>query len=92
MSSRRLHSSTPSPELSQGDHPTTTRYVAEIVRRVLIEYALPHRLLRVAALPFSWEVTLQKPSGVTEHLIIPSGTLRALVESLRAALDPVTSA
>jgi hypothetical protein len=70
----------------------TTRYVAEIVRRVLIEYALPDRLLRVAALPFSWEVTLQKPSGVTEHLIIPSGTLRTMVETLRAALDPVTSA
>src|SRR5262249_29300746 len=73
---------------SKDESTMTTVNVAEIVRAVLSEYALPDTLKRVAALPFSWEVTLRSPAGVEQHVIIPFGSPRTLPQRVRIALEP----
>jgi hypothetical protein len=69
------------------DPTMTSSYVAHMVRTALIERGLQDTLLRVAPLPFSWEVTLQGPSGVEQHLIIPDGGMRGLQDAIRSALE-----
>jgi hypothetical protein len=66
----------------------TSGYVAEVVRRILVEYSLPDTVQRVGALSSSWEVTLENPNGVTKHLFIPSRTPQRFVEIVRTALAP----
>jgi hypothetical protein len=38
-------------------------------------------------LPFSWEVTLQGPTGAEQHLIIPDGGIPGLQDAIRSALE-----
>ena len=64
----------------------TSAYIADVVRTVLAEYGLPDTLVRVAILPFSWEVILRSPTGVEQHLIVPNGSSEVLADTVRWAI------
>ena len=66
----------------------TSAYIAALVRAVLTEYGLPDVLQRVAALPFSWEVTLRSPAGAERYLTIHDGGLETVTDAIRRALSP----
>jgi hypothetical protein len=64
----------------------TSAYVASVVRTVLSERGLADTIVTVAALPFSWEVTLRPSSGVHQRFIIPDGAMQMVADAVRWAL------
>jgi hypothetical protein len=64
----------------------TSAYIAKVVRKVLAERGLPDTLVRVAVLPYAWEVILRKPTGTEEHVIVPVGPTAMLQETIRWSL------
>jgi hypothetical protein len=64
----------------------TSAYIAKVVRKVLAERGLPDTLVRVAVLPYAWEVILRKPTGTEEHVIVPVGPTAMLKDTIRWSL------
>jgi len=65
--------------------PMTPAFVASVVRTVLAEHDLPDTVVRVAALPFSWEVTLRDSGGVEWCLMVPEGSSQQFADVVREA-------
>lgn len=63
----------------------TSAFVASVVRTVLAEHDLPHTVVRVAALPFSWEITLRDAGGVEWNLMVPEGSSMQFADVVREA-------
>jgi hypothetical protein len=64
----------------------TSAYIAKAVRKVLAERGLPDTLVRVAVLPYAWEIILRKPTGTEEHVIVPVGPTALLHDTIRWSL------
>jgi len=63
----------------------TPAFVASVVRTVLAEHDLPDTVVRVGALPFSWEVTLRDSGGVEWCLMVPEGSSQQFADVVREA-------
>jgi hypothetical protein len=63
----------------------TSAYVASVVRTVLSERGLAGTGFTVAALPFSWEVTLNTSSGAHQRFLVPDGAMQMVADAVRWA-------